>query len=1725
MSRKRYPLLSLLLCLLASPLWVLAQAEVEPNNTRATANRIAAEATVTGGVACGTNPTDPDDYFVTTLPDDGTVRVYVEYTNASGSAGSDVALYAYDEIGNQISFVSTPNVALGAAKLDTMTVYCRAKEGDLSFRVNANGCFNYKLRYEVLPPPYATDAEPNATRATAKPIVADIALTGRIAYVNGQNQRDVDDYFVTTLPDDGTLRATIEYLNTSNDAGSDVALYVYDEIGNQIGFESTPNVALGGTVTATLNVFCRAKSQLFFRINANGCFGYRLKYEMLVPPYAADAEPNGTRQTAKPIVANTALTGRIGYVSDRNQRDGDDYFVTTLPDDGTVRATIEYLNTSNDAGSDAGLYVYDEIGNQLDFLSTPNVPLGAPVTVSTDVFCRAKSQLYFRVNANGCFGYKLKYETLVPPYAADAEPNGTRETAQPIVANTALTGRIGYVDGRNQRDVDDFFVTAVPDDGTVRVFVEYLNISNTDGSDVALYAYDKIGNQIGFTSTPNVALGAAKLDTMSIYCRARDTLYFRINANGCFGYRLRYEVLPPPYAADAEPNGTTALAKPIAHGVALEGRIGYVNGQNQRDANDYFVTALPNDGTVRAYVEYLNSSNDAGSDVALYAYDEIGNQIGFVSTPNVALGAPKLDTMTLYCRARDTLYFRINANGCFGYRLRYELIPSPYAADQEPNDTRPTATPISLATPLEGRIGYVDGRNASDGNDYFTWTRTGATNVRMTVEYVNVSNNTGTDAGVYVYDAIGNQVFFASLANLPLGYGRTVLNANCLPAGALALRINANGCVAYKISFQEESAQPEARIEFARYGNDFAFAANELKADKLTWTFGDGTTSTMRLPTHTFAIGTYDVKLRAENTACRLVAERTLRVVVDGIESYSPKRAEMAEPFGRFDLRIFGAGLSATSEVTLTKGGLVLRPVQRLSPSTKELTTFFEFDDAEVGVYDLSVKLASGQTITFPRGFEIRQGRAGFDIQVEAVGPSRIRTNRWTDFKLNVTNDRGRVANGVAVGVVLPKGVETNLGDFMRRRTGTFTIKGDDWDRLELNREDFDEFFFGGEFDPRVDTVSVDFDALNAAYGPRRAIDIDTLYEEPFAGELYLLYLPVVLAESTTEYHFKVRSPVSQDMQIVTYAWPEPFRNNPLDGKQLDQIKQGALDLAAVLGTTPIPAFNRLGKVVGYWDIGTQVLSAEAVDAWYGTNTADAEAYQKWGVDLAFEFGGSKLPAGKNLENNAAAARRGKQQIARTTKRIGKNQNLLAKTGKGRIRKSERARLQRRLAEMQAELDGLGEFATEADRQAVLDFAKKIATNKGLNLAKTELKDDVFGEDPSANCSTEPKEIKRKPVTALTSFDPNAIYGNAGVGAARYVRRAEALGYEITFENVDTAEAAAQIVRVTTVLDPAVYDLSRTTLGDVAFGGKTYKMEGQRTEFFQDIDLRPAQALIVRVSAKLDTTSGRFDWQFTSLDPVTMDLTQDVDAGFLPPNKSTPEGEGGVYFTTYLLPTAGTNDSLGAQALIYFDENVPIATNVWSNVVDETAPTSRLSPAATMVNDSTVAITYTGADVGSGVEDIYLHSRREGEEWSMAVYPLLPGGTSEIVLNADVTYSFYVTARDAAGNEERKAPAAELTVRNGTVGLEYPPAIASALRLFPNPSPDGQVSLRSTEDMPGAAVTVFDALGRQTYSTRLDLVEGGTVGLDLGHLPAGTYQVRVINAEQQAATLPLVLRP
>ncbi|HEY1326499.1 MAG TPA: hypothetical protein VGI14_06140, partial [Casimicrobiaceae bacterium] len=202
------------------------------------------------------------------------------------------------------------------------------------------------------------------------------------------------------------------------------------------------------------------------------------------------------------------------------------------------------------------------------------------------------------------------------------------------------------------------------------------------------------------------------------------------------------------------------------------------------------------------------------------------------------------------------------------------------------------------------------------------------------------------------------------------------------------------------------------------------------------------------------------------------------------------------------------------------------------------------------------------------------------------------------------------------------------------------------------------------------------------------------------------------------------------------------------------------------------------------------------------------------------------------------------------------------------------------------------------------------------------------------------------PVDPRKSIDPNDKTGPMGVGATRYVRGDSPLGYVIHFENLRSATAAAQIVVVTDHLDPAQVDLDSFRLGPITFGENTLIPAPGVRGWTGSMDLRPGQNIVVAVDAGIDAATGRVTWRFRSVDPGSLQLTADPDAGFLPPNRSPPAGEGSVAFSVMPKPGIATGTAIRNGASVVFDTNAPIATPTWQNVIDREAPLTRVLPLA-----------------------------------------------------------------------------------------------------------------------------------------------------------------------------------
>lgn len=277
--------------------------------------------------------------------------------------------------------------------------------------------------------------------------------------------------------------------------------------------------------------------------------------------------------------------------------------------------------------------------------------------------------------------------------------------------------------------------------------------------------------------------------------------------------------------------------------------------------------------------------------------------------------------------------------------------------------------------------------------------------------------------------------------------------------------------------------------------------------------------------------------------------------------------------------------------------------------------------------------------------------------------------------------------------------------------------------------------------------------------------------------------------------------------------------------------------------------------------------------------------------------------------------------------------------------------------------------------------------------------------------------------------DPNEIIGPVGYSTLKWVSVKTSLPYKVLFEN-DSAIATAPAQKVIIYL-PIHPNLNPNTLriGDFGIGSFIFTVPPNTTFYTKRLDSR-INGVMVDVTAGLDLANRRAFWIFQSIDTATgLAATLPANAGFLPVNDSAKHnGEGFVSFNITPAATLHTGDTVSAQASIIFDNNEIVPTNVWANVVDAVAPTSKLANLPP-VTDYAFVLNWTGHDdnPGSGVKhyDVYV-SKNNGP---FAPYQEKLDTTAiSFTGDAGATYSFYTIATDNAGNREAAKTTGDQTV-------------------------------------------------------------------------------------------------
>lgn len=332
--------------------------------------------------------------------------------------------------------------------------------------------------------------------------------------------------------------------------------------------------------------------------------------------------------------------------------------------------------------------------------------------------------------------------------------------------------------------------------------------------------------------------------------------------------------------------------------------------------------------------------------------------------------------------------------------------------------------------------------------------------------------------------------------------------------------------------------------------------------------------------------------------------------------------------------------------------------------------------------------------------------------------------------------------------------------------------------------------------------------------------------------------------------------------------------------------------------------------------------------------------------------------------------------------------------------------------------------------------------------------------------------------TIGASFDPNAIYGprrNGDIYLNNYLDHA----YTITFENLASATLPAQRVVVIDTLDLTRFDaysfrFLTATVGDSA----TVYLEPRVWNGNYLIDMIAQTGLYVGIRTHYDPASGVVHVEYMSIDPQTMAFPTDALAGFLPPNTVANEGTGSLSFMVNYRGDISHGDAISTRATIFFDDNDPIVTNTYTNILDRVKPTGQVQLVQALSPGSdTVMVVMTGADDLSGLAYQHVFISVNGHQFRRLI--ATTQDTIGYVGFAGENLRFFSRAVDKAGNVEDypvefwNNPDAQTDI---STGLETAAASAS-MRVQPNPARNEIACTLSVQQSSTARIELLNALG------------------------------------------------
>jgi hypothetical protein len=555
-----------------------------------------------------------------------------------------------------------------------------------------------------------TEIEPNNSTPQATAVTYNTAMAGSTGAC-APTDNSVD-YFTFTPPDQGVLRLQF---SASNSGGTslDITAYLRNSNGSVLQTLTIPAGANNVAVNTAFTHTCSGIGTYYISIeNPSGsvCTNYSFTYDMLLPVYANDSEPNqSTAQATDTLAAGADQDGRVEFDYGNNF----DYFRILAPNDGVMTVNVSAEN----AGTTGTMTVYLRNSNGSVFETwTANVGAnGIPADTSFTHHCTGTELVYYLEfdDPSVCgTSYRFSYTVATPLFADDSEPN--QSTPQALVANhsTNYDGRVEFEYDNNY----DYFQLQAPNDGvmTVNVLAEH---AGSNSGTLTIYLRNNNGSVLE-TWTANVGANGIPADTsFTHHCTGTELVYYlEFDDPSVCGtsYRFSYTVATPVYGDDTEPNQSTTQALVANHSTNYDGRVEFEYDNNY----DYFRLQAPNDGVMTVNVLAEHAGSTSGT-LTIYLRNNNGSVLETWTANVGANGTPADTSFTHHCTGTELVYFlEFDDPSVCGtsYRFSYTVAAPFYADDTEPNQSTAQAVLIDLEdAPADGRLEF----NYDNNNDYF----------------------------------------------------------------------------------------------------------------------------------------------------------------------------------------------------------------------------------------------------------------------------------------------------------------------------------------------------------------------------------------------------------------------------------------------------------------------------------------------------------------------------------------------------------------------------------------------------------------------------------------------------------------------------------------------------------------------------------------------------------------------------------------------------------------------------------------------------------------------------------------------------------------------------------------------------------------------------------------------------------------------------------------------